>query len=132
MTVAIIGVAAGAVVLSMPDPRPTLGNDAERLGARLQRAGEEAILSNQVIAAEISAVGYDFSRFDGSSWTPLNEGPFRAGRWAEGVVAAPVEPPLRLTFDPTGSSEGGRVVLSRDGREIGVVVDAAGQVTIDD
>ncbi|WP_303713439.1 type II secretion system protein, partial [Brevundimonas naejangsanensis] len=30
VVIAIIGVAAGAVVLSMPDPRPTLAVEAER------------------------------------------------------------------------------------------------------
>ena len=42
MVVAIIGLAAGAVVLSVPDPRPSVAEDAERFAARLSRAREEA------------------------------------------------------------------------------------------
>ena len=131
MTVAIIGVAAGAVVLSMPDPRPSVGEDAERFAARLQRAREEAILSNRTMAVEATPGGYAFSAFDGARWSPLREGPFRSERWADGVVAAPVEPPLRLTVDPTGVAEPGRLTLSRDGRSVTVAVDGAGEVSID-
>jgi len=132
MTVAIIGVAAGAVVLSMPDPRPSVGEDAERFAARLTRAREEAILSNRTVAVEATAGGYAFSVFEGARWSPLREGPFEAERWADGVSAAPVEPPLRLTFDPTGVAEPGRLALSRDGRSVTVAVDGAGEVSIDD
>ena len=131
MTVAIIGVAAGAVVLSMPDPRPSVGEDAERFGARLQQAREEAILSGRPVAVEASAGGYTFSAFDGERWTRLRDGPFRDEPWSDGVVAAPVEPPLRLTFDPTGVAEPARLVLSRDGRSVAVAVDGAGEVSID-
>lgn len=131
MTVAIIGVAAGAVVLSMPDPRPSVGEDAERFAARLQRAREEAILSNRAVAVEASAGGYAFAAFDGERWSPLQEGPFGRETWSDGVVAAPAEPPLRVTFDPTGVAEPARLVVSRDGRSIAVMVDGAGEVSID-
>ncbi len=131
MTVAIIGVAAGAVVLSMPDPRSSVGEDAERFAARLQRAREEAILSGRPVAVEAAACGYAFSAFDGERWTPLRDGPFGDEPWSDGVVAVPVEPPLRLTFDPTGVAEPARVVLSRDGRSVAVAVDGAGEVSID-
>jgi len=43
VVIAIIGVAAGAVMLSMPDPRPTLAVEAERFAARLTLAREEAV-----------------------------------------------------------------------------------------
>lgn len=132
MTVAIMGVAAGAVVLSAPDPRPSVGEDAERFAARLQRAREEAILSNRAVAVEASAGGYAFAAFDGERWSPLQEGPFWREPWSEGVVAGPVEPPLRVTFDPTGAAEPARLVLSRDSRSIAVAVDGAGEVSIDD
>jgi len=131
MTVAILGVAAGAVVLSMPDPRPSVGEDAERFAARLQRAREEAILTNRAVAVEVSAGGYVFSAFDGARWSPLREGPFEAERWGEGIVATPVEPRVRLTFDPTGVADPARIALSRDGRSASVAVDGAGEVTVD-
>jgi general secretion pathway protein H len=132
MTVAIIGLAAGAVVLTMPDPRPSAGEDAERFAARLQRAREEAILTNRTVAVEATAAGYAFSVFDGAGWSPLAEGPFRAERWSDGVTAAPVEPPLRVSFDPTGAAEPAQLTLTRDGRGVRVAVDGAGEVSIND
>ena len=132
MTVAILGLAAGAVVLSVPDPRPSVAQDAERFAARLQRAREEAILSNRAVAVEVSTTGYGFSVFDGAVWSPLQEGPFRTEPRAEGVAVVLTDPPLRLAFDPTGAADPAEIALSRDGRRIGVSVDGAGEVTLHD
>lgn len=132
LTVAIIGLAAGAVVLSMPDPRPSIGEDAERFAARLQRAREEAILTNQAVAVDVTSVGYGFAAFDGVEWRPLNDGPFGPETWSEGARAQLADDPLRLTFDPTGAAEVGTVSLSREGRSARIDVDAAGEVSVHD
>lgn len=128
MTVAIIGLAAGAVVLTAPDPRPSVAEDAERFAARLVRAREEAVLSNRPTAVEADAQGYAFAAFDGARWSPLAEGPFERERWSEGVA---VSDPVRLVFDPTGVAEPGALTLSRDGRARTVAVDGAGEVSVD-
>ena len=129
MTVAIIGLAAGAVVLTAPDPRPTVAEDAERFAARLARAREEAVLTNRPTAVEADAEGYAFARFDGAAWTPLAEGPFKDERWSEGVTASD---PVRVVFDPTGVAEPASVTLNRGGRSRTVTVDGAGEVAVDD
>lgn len=130
MTVAIIGLAAGAVVLSVPDPRPSVAEDAERFAARLTRAGEEAVLTNRPVAVEATAEGYGFSTFDGLDWSPLTEGPFGPESWGEGVSVSPTGP-VRVVFDPTGVAEPATVILGRDGRTSRIAVDGAGEVTID-
>ncbi len=130
MTVAIIGLAAGAVVLSVPDPRPSVAEDAERFAARLSRAREEAVLTNWPVAVETTAGGYGFSVFDGADWSPLTDGPFGPESWSDGLTVAPAEP-VRVVFDPTGVAEPATVTLSRDGRASRVAVDGAGEVTID-
>ena len=130
MTVAIIGLAAGAVVLSVPDPRPSVSEDTERFAARLTRAREEAVLSNRPVAVEATAAGYGFSVFDGVEWSPLTDGPFGPEAWSEGVSVAPAEP-VRVVFDPTGAAEPATVTLSSDGRASRVAVDGAGEVAID-
>src|SRR5690606_24066603 len=71
VVIAIIGVAAGAVMLSMPDPRPTLAVEAERFAARLTLAREEAVMTNRPVALRADAAGYGFESFDGAVWTPL-------------------------------------------------------------
>ena len=130
MTVAIIGLAAGAVVLSVPDPRPSVAEDAERFAARLSRAREEAVLTNRPVAVETTASGYGFSSFDGAEWSPLTEGPFGPETWSDGLTVSPADP-ARLVFDPTGVAEPATVTLSREGRASRVEIDGAGEVTID-
>lgn len=128
MTLVVIGLAAGAVVLSMPDPRPAVGETAERFAARLVRAREEAILTNRIVAVSADASGYEFAGFDGAEWIHLT-GPFTRQPWDEGVVAP--RRPVRIIFDATGGAEPAEVPLSRDGRTVAVHIDAAGEVTID-
>lgn len=130
MTVAIIGLAAGAVVLSVPDPRPSVAEDAERLAARLSRAREEAVLTNRPVAVEAAAAGYGFSTFDGVEWSPLTEGPFGRETWSDGLTVSPAEP-VRVVFDPTGVAEPAALTLARDGRTVRVEIDGAGEVSLD-
>lgn len=131
MTVAIMGLAAGAVVMALPDPQPSVSRAADAFAARLTRAREEAVLANRPTAVEVTRAGYAFAAFDGARWAPLNEGPFRARPWDEAVIVD-VDQPLRIVFDPTGAAEPAQVILSRDGRNRSVVVDGAGEVSIRD
>lgn len=131
MTVTIIGLAAGAVVLAMPDPRPTVGAEAERFAARLVRAREEAILSNRPVAVDASASGYAFSTFDGDRWTPLTDGPFDVEAWETGTTVSPPGDPVRVVFDPTGVTEPAILTLGRDRQTRSVSIDGAGEVKLD-
>lgn len=131
MTVAIIGLAAGAVVLAVPDPRPSVAQDAERFAARLSRAREEAVLTNRPVAVETTPAGYGFSVFDGADWSALTDGPFGQEAWSEGVTVSPADP-VRVVFDPTGVAEPATLTLSRDGRATRIAIDGAGEVTIND
>ena len=131
MVVAILGLAAGAVVLSVPDPRPSVAEDAERFAARLSRAREESILSNRPVAVEATVDGYAFSTFDGARWSALDEGPFGPETWTTGTTLAPSAGPARIVFDPTGVAEPLAVTLTRDHRSRTVTVDGAGEVSLD-
>jgi general secretion pathway protein H len=131
MVVAIIGLAAGAVVLSIPDPRPSVAAEAERFAARLTRAREESILTNRPVAVEATATGYGFSVFDGADWSTLDEGPFRPETWAPGTTVDPSAAPVRVVFDPTGVAEPATVILTRDRNSRTVTVDGAGEVSLD-
>lgn len=132
MTVAIIGLAAGAVVVAIPDPRPAVGAEAERFGARLTRAREEAVLTNRPVAVEAITDGYGFSTFDGNVWTALTHRPFGPETWTEGTrVMADIDP-MRVVFDPTGVSDPAVFTLSRDQTSRRVHVDGAGEVTVDE
>lgn len=131
MVVAIIGLAAGAVVLSVPDPKPAVAVEAERFAARLVRAREEAILGGKSVGVETTARGYEFSTFDGETWTPLTDGPFGPETWAEGSIVSPSGAPVRVVFDPSGVADPATLTLARDGRSRTVAVDGAGEVRVD-
>lgn len=131
MTVTIIGLAAGAVVLAMPDPRPAVGAEAERFAARLVRAREEAILSNRPVAVEASTTGYAFSTFGADGWMPLTEGPFGDETWETGTTLSAGGEPVRAVFDPTGVAEPATFTLGRDRKTRTVTIDGAGEVTLD-
>lgn len=132
MVVAIIGLAAGAVVLAAPDPRPGLRAEAEALAARMVRAREEAVLTNRPVAIALSERGYGAERYDGQTWAPLVEGPFKAVEWQPDTAVASEPAGARVVFDPTGVAEPARVSLSRGRRSIGVAIDAAGEVRLDE
>lgn len=129
MVIAVIGLAAGAVVLAVPDPRPAVGLEAERFAARLSRAREESILSGRPVAVEASADGYGFTVFDGAAWSVLDEGPFGPQNWTGGTTVEPAA--VRVVFDPTGVAEPAALTLSRDQVSRTVAVDGAGEVRID-
>jgi general secretion pathway protein H len=128
MVVAIIGLAAGAVVLSVPDPRPSVAEDAERFAARLSRAREEAVLTNRPVAVEATVAGYSFMAFDGARWSILDEGPFGPETWTAGATVEPSE--VRILFDPTGVAEPGVVTLTRERNSRTITVDGAGEVSL--
>jgi len=127
-TVAVIGLAASAVMLTAPDPRPDVHDEAETFAARLTRAREEALLTNRPVAVEVTATGHDVQTFDGAGWAPLREGPFRPGRWdADTVLDSGA---MRIVFDPTGLAEATQVTLHRERTIAVVAVDEAGEVTV--
>ena len=130
MVVAIIGLAAGAVVLTLPDPRPSADKAAETLAARLNRAREEAILSNRPIAVTADETGYHFTAFDGREWQALSDGPFRP-QPMEGVAITWPEPEGRLVFDPTGAADPASLTVTASGRHRTVSVDGAGEARLD-
>jgi general secretion pathway protein H len=130
MVVTIIGLAAGAVVLSVPDPRPSVAEDAERFAARLSRAREEAILSNRPVAVDATAAGYDFMVFDGAVWSALEEGPFGPETWTAGTTVEPSATPVRIVFDPTGVADPAAMTLTRERHSRTIAVDGAGEVTL--
>jgi len=130
MVVAIIGLAAGAVVLAVPDPRPSVAEDAERFAARLSRAREEAILSNRPVAVETTGAGYDFAVFDGAAWSALDDGPFGPELWTEGTTLEPSTGTVRIVFDPTGVADPAALTLTRDRHSRTITVDGAGEVAL--
>lgn len=133
VVVTLIGLAATAVVLTLPEADRRLDQEAMRLAARITLARDETILSGRPTAVRIDADGYAFLRRTDGVWTQLDEAPLKGARWAEGT-----RPVLKRTealvtaFDPVGMAEPVGIRLQRGARAVDIAIDASGEVRLDD
>ena len=119
----VLGLMTSVALVAVPRG-PSLASEAETFAARLGRAQEEAVLTNRAIGVRVDNQGYAFRRRTGGVWSPLEDGPFKATAWSEGVVAA------LDTRDGSGLAEPLSITLSREARSVRVSVDAAGNVRV--
>lgn len=131
VVVAILGVTASVVVLAASDGRPSVAREAERFAARLVRAREEAVLTNQAVDVALGGQGYSFRHRVAGEWRPLAEGAFAPVDWSRGTTVTDESKSGRITFDETGGAVPVKVVLSRGERSTHVAVDSAGNVRVD-
>ena len=132
VVVTIIGLMSGLVVLSLPDSRPSLSMEAERFGARLLRAREEAVMSGRGVEVAVTPQGYDFTQSRSGERRPLTDGPFGPERWEPDTEVSGGEESRRssVAFDPTGSADPVEFALQRKGERTRVTVDSAGEVRV--
>lgn len=133
VVLAIVGLAAGVILLTAPDSRRSLIQEAERFAASLVRAKEEAVLTNRTIDVRISSDGYAFGAISRGLHRPLEERPFRSIAWDEDTTAVVSEADQRsrIAFDSTGIATPAAVDLFRSDGHVRVVVDTAGSIKID-
>ena len=128
----IIGIAAGAVVLTAPDSRRTLIKEAERFATSLVHAQEEAVLTNRTVDVQISPRGYAFGVTSRGLRRPLEQRPFGSIAWSENTTAVVSgDQRSRITFDSTGIATPTAVDLFRNDGHVRVRVDMAGSVKVD-
>ena len=133
VVIAIIGLASAAVVLSIPDPRGRVMDDAERFAGRLLAARDNAIVGAQPMAVWVSASGYGFERWRDRQWIPIEDKPFAMTNWRAGTSAALGEAGrTQIVFDSTGLPDDAVAVrLQRADEAVTVRVDMAGKVLVD-
>lgn len=129
----ILGLMGTAVVMTVPDGRGEVRREAENLAGRFVRAREEALLTNRAVEVRLGGEGYDFRVLRRGAWTPLEEPPFEAHAWPEGLRAELEAAPGRdaVRFDPTGSADPARVTLAQATQKMTVSVDVTGEVRLD-
>ena len=107
----IIGLAAAAVVLAVPEAGGSLSGEADRFAARVKAARDTAILESRAVAVQIGRGGYEVARRESGIWQIQAH-----YDWAERTVpdvAGSSEASIR--FDSTGFAEPARVTLRRGG-----------------
>ncbi|HYE29672.1 MAG TPA: GspH/FimT family pseudopilin [Allosphingosinicella sp.] len=126
----IVGLAAAAVVLAMPDPRGALRGEALRLAARADAARERAMMDNRPVALVLREDGYGFEMRVGGEWRAVGERPFLAQQWSEGTRAAIESGEARIVFDSTGFAEPARLRLVRGRDEARIEVTDGGRIHV--
>ncbi len=133
VTLAVIGLLAGAVALTLPDDSSAFRREVDDFAARLSLARDEAILGVREVQVSADARGYDTSRRGFDGWQPLRAGPFQAVAWRDGTQ--PLFPGERqratFRFDATGAAQPAELQLMNKVHRLRVRVDLAGKVNVD-
>ena len=122
----ILGLAAGAVMLAMPEAGGSLSSEAERFAARAKTARDTAILESRAVALQIGRGGYEVARREGGVWR--TEALYD---WVERTtpdVGGNGEASIR--FDSTGFSEPARVTLRRGDQRVAIDIGGDGGVRV--
>lgn len=122
----IIGLAAAAVMLSMPEAGGSLAGEAERFAARTKSARDTAILDSRPVALRIGRGGYEVARRENDVWR--TEAHYD---WAQRTIAdVGGSSEARIRFDATGAAEPARVTLRRGGEHVAIDIAGDGGVHV--
>ncbi len=129
----ITALASTLVVMTLPDTRRDLHDQADGLASALIDARDDAILSLRMVEVIVDTGGYAFRRQARQQWVALDEKPLVATRWPAGVQAQLPAGATQLSvrFDPTGAATPQRIALADGQQQLQVLVDAAGGVRVD-
>jgi general secretion pathway protein H len=131
VVIAIIGLATGVAVLTMPDARGDLRADAERFAARVRSAQDTAVIEAHDVSVSVRADGYDFSRYQRGRWVPLRDKPFAPQLWSTGAQAiVGTAGSARVVFDTTGGAEALDVTLVRDSQRVRIRLEGDGTIDV--
>ena len=140
-TVAVIGLAVGAVALALPGAGASVRPKAERLAAQLTHAADASILDGVGYGARIDDRGYAFYRIEEATWRAVSDDPALARHDWDGIAAVAEtmggvgstvsgRSVPNVIFDPTGMSSPFRVTLRRGDAAIDVVGDDMGTIKV--
>ena len=126
VVIVIIGLAASAVVLMLPETGTSLTREAERFAARAAAARDRAITEHRPTLIGIDSQIYRIAARRGDSWETLAE-----HEWEEGTTNSAVgETDNLVRFDSTGLATPLRLTLTRERRQVAVEIAANGAISV--
>lgn len=126
VVVVIIGLLAGAVVLSMPDGDGGLRAEAERFAARAKAAQEAALINSRSVSLHVDGTGYVLSRSEAGTWREAGRFAWERGTrpdFGAGTAA-------RTVFDATGLAEPLEIKLRRGDQTAQIVIGSDGDIDV--
>lgn len=133
MVVFIIGLAAGIVVLTIPQ-RPTQEQAAAQAFAKLVRdAQDQAILTGQPVGLDVSNTSFRLVQWRRNQWLPYTRPQLLPNRLEiEQRTEQPDQPEgwPELVFDPTGIVQPAEFRLRGRGERIDIVLNERGEVDL--
>lgn len=132
VVLALLGLAAAAVVLTMPAPGGGARAEAVRFAARVAALRDRAVVEGRPLALWVSASGYGFERRADGRWLPLDDDRLARADWKGGTqVTVDGAARGRIAFDPVGLPDRPlTVAFAAAGARAGVAIDAAGEVHV--
>ena len=137
----IIGLLAGAVVMTLPGAQAGLTDEAQRFASRAAAARDNAVLESRPMAMVVNDRGYYFEERRDGQWQGFDRPPFGLQSWKDGTlarVAGQAKPrdgeaagSNRVIFDSVGlASEDVALTLSHEGASAQVRIDRNGGVRL--
>ena len=122
----IIGLAAGAVILAIPDEGGSVYAEAERFAARAKAARDNAIIESRPASLSLGPDGYQLSVRKAGEWR--ESGRFEWGSGTRVELAGGEEGGTR--FDSTGLAVPLRLTLERGDRRVAVDIGHDGSIRV--
>ena len=134
IVITVIGLASAVAVLSLPDRRGRVTDEALKFAARVRAAHDVAVVEASPVSIWVTRGGYGFDRRADGAWSPMTAKPLRVAQWEDGTQATIPDASgrVRITFDVTGLAD--RPVelrLTRDRASSIVRIGADGTVRVD-
>lgn len=131
VVLAIMGLAAAAAVLTLPDGGGAARQEADRLAARMAAARDLGVIEGFGTAAIISPSGYSFERRVRGEWQNLEGRAFAAHDWPQSVrVSGGEAGQIRILFSRLGTSPTPqRISLQSGEAQESIHITANGEIT---
>ena len=122
VVIVIIGLAAAAVVLAMPEQGGSLRSEAVRFAARAKAARDTAILQSRPVAVAVGPAGYEIRTRERGAW--------RTDARYEWTGPTRPAAAISIRFDETGLAEPAAILLRRGERRALIEIAGDGRVHV--
>jgi general secretion pathway protein H len=103
VALAILGLMASVVVLTLPASQVDAPTQATRLAARIAALRDRSVIEGRAHSVWFAASGYGFERRSADGWTPIDGDRLARADWPAGMaVLVAGQPAGRVSFDRIG------------------------------